>query len=95
MFRRRRPLARAAVVGGVAYHAGKKTQEGREREYDQEARIEELEAQQSAAPAAPAAAPGGMTDAKIEQLQKLGQLKEQGILTDEEFNAQKQKLLNS
>jgi putative oligomerization/nucleic acid binding protein len=96
MFRRRRPLARAAVVGGVAYHAGKKAQEGREREYDQEARIEDLEAQQSAAQSAPpAAAPGGMTDAKIEQLQKLGQLKEQGILTDEEFNAQKQKLLNS
>lgn len=28
--RRRRPLMRAAMVGGVAYHAGKKVQEGRD-----------------------------------------------------------------
>ena len=32
-------------------------------------------------------------DAKIEQLKKLAELKDQGILTDEEFAAQKAKLL--
>jgi hypothetical protein len=32
-------------------------------------------------------------DDKIEQLKQLGQLHEQGILTDEEFAAQKAKLL--
>jgi hypothetical protein len=31
----------------------------------------------------------------IEQLKELGQLHEQGILTDEEFSAQKAKILNS
>ena len=41
--------------------------------------------------AAPAA--GGGTDDMIEQLGKLGQLHEQGVLTDDEFAAQKQKLL--
>jgi membrane protease subunit (stomatin/prohibitin family) len=87
--RRRRPLMRAAVVGGVAYHAGKRVQEGREEDYDRDARIAELEAQQAAQPA-PAAAP--RTD-MVEQLQKLAELKDQGILTQAEFDAQKAKLL--
>jgi len=43
-------------------------------------------------PAAPAAP--DMND-KIAQLQQLGQLHEQGILTDEEFYAQKTKILGS
>jgi len=36
-----------------------------------------------------------MTDELIDQLGKLGQLHEQGILTDDEFEGQKQKLLQS
>ena len=79
------------MVGGVAYHAGKKVQEGREEDAMTDARLAQLEAQQGAAPAAPAA--GGGTDDMIEQLGKLGQLHEQGVLTDDEFAAQKQKLL--
>lgn len=88
LMRRRRPLMRAAMVGGVAYHAGKKVQEGREEDAETDARLAQLEAQQGAVPAA-----GGMTDDTIEQLGKLGQLHEQGVLTDDEFAAQKQKLL--
>jgi len=44
----------------------------------------------------PAAAPEApdMT-AKLAQLQQLGELKAQGILTDAEFEAQKQRILNS
>ena len=80
------------MVGGVAYHAGKKVQEGREEDYDQEQRIADLEAQQAAnAPAAAPAAP----QVDIEQLEKLAQLKDQGILTQAEFDAQKQKLLGA
>lgn len=48
------------------------------------------------APAPVAAAPPAPpvdTDAVIEQLQKLGALRDQGILTDAEFAAQKAKLL--
>ncbi len=44
-----------------------------------------------AEPAAPAAA--GLTDDKIAQLQKLADLHKSGVLTDEEFSAQKAKLL--
>ena len=58
MMRRRRPLMRAAMVGGVAYHAGKKTQEGRDADDDRDARMDELEAQQAQQAQAPAAAAG-------------------------------------
>lgn len=100
-FVRRRPLLRAAVVGGAAYHAGKRVQEGRDADYDRDARMDQLEQQQAmqqqqmqqqAAPAAPA---GGITDDAIEQIQKLGELKAQGLITDEEFDAQKRKLLGA
>ena len=103
-FVRRRPLMRAAVVGGVAYHAGKRTQEGRDADYDRDARMDELEQQQAAqqqmmmqqqqAAASPAPA-GGITDDAIAQIQKLGELKSQGLITDEEFEAQKRKLLGA
>jgi len=91
MMRRRRPLMRAAMVGGVAYHAGKRVQEGRDDDYDRDARLDQLEAQQAQQAQAPQG--GGMTDNTIEQLGKLGQLHEQGVLTDAEFEVQKQKLL--
>ena len=45
------------------------------------------------APPAPAPAAADSMDAKIEQLKKLGELYDNGILTDEEFAAQKAKLL--
>jgi BMFP domain-containing protein YqiC len=82
---------RAAVVGGVAYHAGKRAQRSREEDAYQDARLEQLEAQQ--AQEAPPAAGAGMSDEVIKQLQQLAQLKDQGILTQEEFDQQKQKLL--
>jgi hypothetical protein len=36
-----------------------------------------------------------MTTEKIEQLKQLGQLRESGILTDAEFESEKQKILGS
>jgi hypothetical protein len=84
MFRRRRPLLRAAMVGGGAYYAGKKVQQGREQDADQDQNPE-------GAPAPPAS--GGISDETLDQLQKLGDLKKQGVLTEEEFEQQKQKLL--
>ena len=89
--RRRRPLARAAMVGGAAYYAGKRVQEGREDDAYRDARLDELEAQQ-AQQAAPQGG-GGMSAASIEQLKQLGELHEQGVLTDAEFEVQKQKVL--
>ena len=85
---------RAAVVGGTAYAVGKHVQGGRDdeaaAEADQEARLEALESQQ---PAAAAPSSGGLTDEAIEQLQKLAELQKAGVLTQEEFDDQKRKLL--
>jgi hypothetical protein len=94
------------MVGGAAYYAGKKGSERQQREQEQEYRIQELESQQAAGPAyaapppayaaPPPAAPqggGGLTPEAMQQLQQLAQLKEQGVLTDEEFDAQKRRIL--
>jgi hypothetical protein len=86
---------RAAMVGGTAYAVGKRAQRGQDREYDQEARIEELENQQAyaAQQAAPPVPPsGGPTDI-AEQLTQLKSLMDQGILSPDEFAAAKAKLL--
>src|SRR5690349_22527517 len=100
MFRRRRPLLGAAVVGGTAYAAGRHAQAGRQQEADQEARLAELEYQQQqpqyAPPPPAAAAPassGGLTDDGIARLQKLQQLRDSGVLTEEEFLVQKERIL--
>src|ERR1700679_1296768 len=92
---RRRPLLRAAAVGGGAYVAGKHAANNRQREEGQEQRIGELEEQPQAAPAAaPAPAPaGGLSQTMLTQLKQLGELHDQGVLTDEEFAQQKQRCL--
>ena len=44
-------------------------------------------------PPPPPPAAGGISNEALEQLKQLGALKEQGILTDQEFMAQKAKIL--
>jgi len=80
------------MVGGAAYYAGKKGQQNRDADEDRDARLDDLEYQQSQAAAPP---PKADSNAVIEQIQKLAQLKEQGILTDAEFEVQKAKLLQT
>lgn len=94
---RRRPLMRAAMVGGAGYAVGKRAQRSSEHEAEQDAQL--AEAQQPAAPAqtaAPteAAAPTAMSEAeRIDALTKLKGLLDSGVLTQEEFDAEKAKLL--
>jgi membrane protease subunit (stomatin/prohibitin family) len=96
MFMRRRPLLRAAAVGGGAYMAGKHMARKQDDQYaadaDQDQRISDLEAQQQQQ-AAPAAAPA--SSATIDQLKQLSDLHQQGVLTDAEFSAAKAKLLGT
>ena len=87
-----RGVARTAVVAGTASAVG-----GRVRHRQEMRWAQQEEEQYAAAPApapagAPAAPTGGST---IDQLKELGELKAQGILTEEEFAAQKAKLLGS
>jgi hypothetical protein len=95
-FMRRRPLLRAAVVGGGAYMAGKRNaQRQADQQYQaagQDQRISDLEQQNAGAPAAvPAQAAPSMTD----QLNQLADLHKQGVLSDAEFAAAKTKLLGT
>jgi membrane protease subunit (stomatin/prohibitin family) len=87
-------LLRAAIVGGGAYAVGKHMQRGRDQNAAQDQQINELQAQQAQqAPAAPAAAaPAGREDS-MAQLTQLKSLLDQGVLTQAEFDAQKQKIL--
>jgi hypothetical protein len=88
-FRRRRPLLRAAAVGGGAYAYGKH----RERQGQEQTDQAYAEGQQSA-PAAPMApASTGISSDDTARLAELGKLHEQGVLTDEEFSQEKAKIL--
>jgi membrane protease subunit (stomatin/prohibitin family) len=89
---RRRPLARAAIVGGAGYAAGRHMANTRQAEDDQNAQIAQLQAQQAAAPPPPAAPAAGGAD-MVAQLESLKKLLDEGILTQAEFDMQKQKLL--
>jgi hypothetical protein len=102
MYRRRRPLLRAAVVGGGAYVAGKKvaqrSAEQSAQESGQDDRISSLEQQQGGTQPAGGpqgeAPPAGQPEMPIsEQLKQLSALHEDGALDDAEFSAAKQKLL--
>ena len=98
MLRRRRPLLRAAAVGGTAYavgrHQGRNAEASAASEADQNQQIADLQAQQQQPAAAPAAASSAVySDDALDQLNKLGQLHESGVLTDEEFESAKAKIL--
>jgi hypothetical protein len=93
MFGRRRPLARAAVVGGAGYAIGKRRARYEQEQYDQG--VADAQYQQAAAPAAPAPTAGGITNDTFAELERLGKLLEDGILTQAEFDAKKTQILNS
>ena len=90
-------LRTAAIAGGGAalYHAGKKGQANADHEAAQDAAIEDTAQQQAAPPPAapPPPPPGGMSQGSIDELKQLGELHDNGVLTDEEFAAQKAKIL--
>ena len=91
---RRRPLMRAAMVGGAGYAVGKRRAATQQHEYEQDAQLSEM--QQPAPPAAAApAAPAAMSEAeKLEALKNAKELLDSGVLTQAEFDSQKLKLLN-
>ncbi len=101
-----RGVARTAVIAGTATAVSGRVQRRQAEKYtDRDAQIyadrnaayqQDVQAQQPQyapppPPPAPAAPAGGDV---IEQLKQLGDLHAQGILTDEEFAAQKAKVLN-
>ncbi|HWV88387.1 MAG TPA: SHOCT domain-containing protein [Capillimicrobium sp.] len=90
------------MIGGAGYMAGKKAVRGQQREQDQEERLAALEQQQGApqapaapAPAAPAPAAAAPSTDVVGELTKLKGLLDAGVLTPEEFEQAKARVLGS
>ena len=83
-----RGVARTAVIAGTATTVSNRVSRRQARRWGE---------QEAAAPApapAPAVAPAApSTSSVIDQLKQLGELRSQGILTEDEFAAQKAKIL--
>lgn len=104
MMRRRRPLMRGAMVAGAGYAVAKSgskkqaaEQDQNHQMADQQAQIDQLQAQQAPPPppaaASPAAAPA--EDNRVDQLVKLKGLLDAGVLSADEFAAEKARILSS
>jgi len=93
MFNRRRPLLRAAAIGGGAYLAGKKAGQRQDSQAGQGYQA----GQEAPAPAAQASQGSGQAGGVSipDQLNRLNALHEQGALTDAEFSSAKAKLLGT
>ena len=95
-----RGIARTAVVAGTATAvSGRVARRQAEQFADRDAQIYaqreqayQQQVDQEPAPPSPAAT---STDDVIEQLTRLGELRDQGVLTDEEFAAQKARILSA
>jgi hypothetical protein len=83
-----RAMARTAVVAGTATAVSNRVSRRQYGRWAEQAEQQEMQA----APPPPAAAPAGEPDYMAE-LQQLAQLKEQGIVSEEEFEAKKKQLL--
>ena len=83
-----RGMARVAVVSGTATAVSNRTS----RRQSQRWAAQDQQAYQEAAPP-PAAAPAASGESRIDQLKELGALKEQGVLNDAEFEAEKARIL--
>ena len=99
MLRRRpiaRTVARTAVVAGTATVVAGGVRRHQDKKYAAQAQAAEPQPEVVYAEApAPAPAAGGMSPDAIQQLKDLAALKEQGILTEDEFAAQKAKILSA
>jgi hypothetical protein len=88
-----RGVARTAVIAGTATSVSNRVSKRQGERWA--AQEQQQYAQQAPPPQAAAPAPAAGESSTIEQLKELGELKAQGILTEEEFAAQKAKLLGS
>lgn len=86
-----RGVARTAVIAGTATHVSNNVSRRQGNRWARQEQDQYAQDQQQQAPAAPAAPPKDT----VTQLKELADLKQQGILTDQEFQAQKTKILSS
>lgn len=87
-----RGVARTAVVAGTATAVSNRVSR---RQAGRWAQQEQPQQESQAPPEQAAPAAGNDMDSKLAQLKDLGALKEQGVLSEAEFEVQKNKILNS
>jgi hypothetical protein len=90
-----RGVARTAVVAGTATAVSNRVSRRQANRWSQQEEAQYYEQQQQQQQYAPPPAPAAAAPDPIEQLKQLAALKDQGILTDAEFQAQKAKILGS
>ncbi|WP_405066499.1 SHOCT domain-containing protein [Kribbella sp. NBC_01510] len=98
-----RGIARTAAVAGTATVVAGRVRRHQDAKFAQkdadtaaqrdQAYAEDTAPPEDAAPAEAAAPPSDSTADRLDQLKTLGELKQSGVLTDAEFEAQKAKIL--
>lgn len=91
-----RGIARTAVISGTATAVSNnvsRRQAQRFAEKDQQAYVQQQQAYQQQAPQQQSYQEDVDFDEQLAQLSKLGQLRDQGILTQQEFEAKKRQIL--
>ena len=89
-----RMVGRTAVIAGTATTVSNRVSRRQANKWAQEEQPQQ-EAYQEPPQQAPPPPPAAPTESRIDKLTKLGELKEQGVLTDDEFNAEKARILQS
>jgi Short C-terminal domain len=88
-----RTVARTAAIAGTATAVSGRVQRRQANKWSQQEAAPPPPEAAPAPDAAPPAAAAASGASMIDQLKELGELKSQGILTEDEFTAQKAKLL--
>jgi Short C-terminal domain len=89
-----RGVARTAVIAGTATTVSNRVSRRQANKWSAQEEQQAAQQQAAAPPPPPPPASAGPSDDSITKLKELAELKDQGILTEEEFAAQKAKILN-
>ena len=90
-----RGMARTAVVAGTATTVSNRVSRRQSQKWAAQEAPAPPPQQYAAPPPAPAPAPASGGEDRVEKLKDLAALREQGVLTDEEFAAEKSRILAS
>lgn len=90
-----RGMARTAVVAGTATSVSNRVSRRQSQRWAAQEAPAPPPQQYAAPPPAPAPAPASGGEDRVEKLKDLAALREQGVLTDEEFAAEKARILAS
>lgn len=91
-----RGVARTAVIAGTATAMSNRVSRRQAGRWGAQEQAKQPVPEQGPPPPAPEPAPGPVDmDTKLAQLKELGQLREQGVLSEAEFDAQKRRVLDA